>query len=246
MVESRIQYCLNRQSGAHQLLTNIPARLYNGAGEFLFEMTNAFEESAQEYDDWFVRNEFAYHSELAAIKACLPTNGHGLEIGAGTGRFAAPLGIKVGVEPARAMAEIARIRGTSVIRGYAEALPFADDSFDFVLMVTVLCFLSNPFQALDEATRVLKPPGRLIIGMIDPASPLGQSYELNKEKSKFYRQARFLPVEEVLKWLKRLGYLSLQIHQTIFRDPAMITALEPVRTGQGEGVFVVISAQKVS
>ena len=138
-------------------------------------MTNIFEESAQEYDDWYARNEFAYRSELAALKAFMPTEGHGLEIGVGTGRFAAPLGIKVGVEPARAMAEIARSRGIRVTRAYAEALPFADDSFDFVMLVTVLCFLSDPIQALRETMRVLKPQSRLIIGMIDPDSPLGKS-----------------------------------------------------------------------
>ena len=186
-------------------------------------MTNIFEESAQEYDDWFVRNEFAYRSELAAIKAFMPQEGHGLEIGVGTGRFAAPLGIKVGVEPAKAMADIARKRGIKVYKAYAEELPFEDESFDFILIVTVLCFLQDPFGVLQEATRVLKPQGKIIIGMIDPDSPLGKSYEVNKEKSKFYRQARFLPVKHVLKWLEKLGYRNLQTHQTIFQDPATIT-----------------------
>lgn len=41
-------------------------------------------------------------------------------------------------------------------------------------MVTVLCFLKDPFRALKEAKRVLKPQGKLIIGMIDPDSPLGR------------------------------------------------------------------------
>jgi ubiquinone/menaquinone biosynthesis C-methylase UbiE len=207
-------------------------------------MIEVFKEQANEYDYWFIRHEFSYRSELAAVKAFIPPAGRGLEIGVGTGRFAAPLGIKVGVEPARAMAEIARTRGIRVIQGYAEILPFADGSFDVVLMVTVLCFLRDPFQALCEATRVLTTQGRLIIGMIDPDSPLGKSYEVNKEKSKFYRQARFLPVEHVLKWLGKLGYLSLQTHQTIFQDPATITALEPVRKGHGEGVFVVMAGEK--
>jgi hypothetical protein len=44
---------------------------------------------------------------------------------------------------------------------------------------------------LCEATRVLTPRGRLIIGMIDPDSPLGRAYEANKKESKFYRQAKF-------------------------------------------------------
>lgn len=207
-------------------------------------MTDTFEKSAQEYDDWFILHELAYRSELAAVKALLPQAGHGLEIGVGTGRFAGPIGIKVGVEPARAMAEIARTRGIRVIQGYAEALPFADSSFDFTLMVTVLCFLQNLGQAMREVTRVLKPRGRLIIGMIDPGSPLGRSYEANKEKSKFYRQAGFHPARQVLKWLLDLGYQNLKTCQTIFQDVETLTAPEPVKEGHGEGGFVVISAQK--
>jgi ubiquinone/menaquinone biosynthesis C-methylase UbiE len=155
-------------------------------------MNAIFENSAREYDDWFVRNESAYRSELAAVKAFLPPGGRGLEIGMGTGRFAAPLGIEVGVEPARAMAAIAKKRGIKVLEAYAEELPFEDESFDFILMVTVLCFLADPFRALREATRVLKPQGRLIIGMIDPDSPLGRAYEANKNKSNFTARQNFI------------------------------------------------------
>jgi ubiquinone/menaquinone biosynthesis C-methylase UbiE len=96
-----------------------------------------------------------------------------LEIGVGTGRFAEPLGVKEGVEPSKAMAAIARKRGINVLEAYAEALPFEDESFGFILMVTVICFLADPFQAMREATRVLKPEGRLIIAMIARDSSLG-------------------------------------------------------------------------
>jgi SAM-dependent methyltransferase len=207
-------------------------------------MTDTFEEWAQAYDDWFVRHELIYRCELAAVKALLPAAGRGLEIGVGTGRFAGPLGLEVGVEPARAMAEISRARGIQVIRGYAEALPIAAASFDFALLVTVLCFLQNPLQALVEATRVLKPQGCLMIGMIDPDSPLGRSYEANKEKSRFYRQARFHRIRQVLQWLDELGYPNPRTCQTIFQELPAITAPEPARAGYGEGAFVVIAAQK--
>ncbi len=207
-------------------------------------MANIFEESAQEYDDWFIRNEFAYQSELAAIKAFMPEEGRGLEIGVGTGRFAAPLGIEVGVEPAKAMAAIARKRGIKVLEAYAEELPLENGSFDFVLMVTVLCFLADPFRALREATRVLKPRGRLIIGMIDPDSPLGRAYEANKKKSRFYRQAKFHSLGQVLKWLEDLGYADLKTCQTIFQDSATVKAPQPVNEGHGEGVFAVIAGEK--
>ena len=132
-----------------------------------------FEEHAAEYDEWFDDNAAAYQSEILALRDIIPTAATGLEVGVGTGRFAEPLGIGIGVEPAKAMAEMARKRGIDVHEARAEALPFQNESFDFVLMVTIICFLENPMQALVEAKRVLKPGGVIIIGMIDCNSPLG-------------------------------------------------------------------------
>ena len=209
-------------------------------------MIDIFEGHAQEYDDWFDRHEMVYGAELAAVKSLMPKSGQGLEIGVGTGRFAGPLGIRIGVEPAQAMAEIARNRGIQVVRGFAESLPIGTASFDFVLMVTVLCFLQNPLRALVEATRVLKPHGRLIIGMIDPDSFLGRSYEANKEKSRFYRQAKFHKVRQVLKWLEELGHSTLKLCQTIFQDLTATAGPEQVRAGYGTGAFVVIAGQKTA
>ena len=70
-----------------------------------------FEKHAAEYDEWFEDNEAAYKSEILALRDLIPAVGVGLEIGAGTGRFAGPLGIRIGVEPAKAMADRARQRG---------------------------------------------------------------------------------------------------------------------------------------
>ena len=203
-----------------------------------------FEDAAEEYDAWFDRHRFAYESELQALKRFEPWGGKGLEIGVGSGRFASPLGVRFGVEPAKVMARLARNRGLEIIRAYAEELPFKEQVFDFILLVTVLCFLADPSGALREATRVLKPRGRIIIATIDPDSPLGRAYEKNQEKSKFYRQARFHPVGQVLKWLETIGYVDLETCQTIFQDPETITAAEPVAEGHGAGVFVVIAGQK--
>ena len=118
---------------------------------------NIFEEASVEYDEWFETHKWVYRSEVEAVKKLIPKTGEGIEIGVGTGRFSIPFGIKVGVEPARAMAEIARKRGIRVYEAKAEHLPFQDNSFDFALMVTTLCFLEEPFQALREIKRILKP-----------------------------------------------------------------------------------------
>jgi ubiquinone/menaquinone biosynthesis C-methylase UbiE len=203
-----------------------------------------FETAAREYDAWFEANRPVYQSEIQALQTLAGPHGRGLEIGVGTGRFALPLGIKMGLEPARAMAAIARERGIQVIRGVAEALPFSRDSFDLVAMVTTLCFFQDPFLALREATRVLTSPGQLLIGMIDKDSPLGQLYEAHREKSKFYRAARFYGVEPVLAWLRELGYREVRLCQTIFRGVSEITSPEPIQEGYGQGGFVVISARK--
>jgi ubiquinone/menaquinone biosynthesis C-methylase UbiE len=77
------------------------------------------------------------------------------------------MSIRIGVEPARAMADIARIRGIEVCEAKAEELPFDNDSFDFILMSTTICFLQNPMLALQKSTRVIKSCGNIIIGMIE-------------------------------------------------------------------------------
>lgn len=59
-----------------------------------------FERYADRYDDWFEAHPDAYQSEVEALRRLLPQPGFGLEIGVGTGRFASPLGIQVGIDPA--------------------------------------------------------------------------------------------------------------------------------------------------
>jgi ubiquinone/menaquinone biosynthesis C-methylase UbiE len=44
----------------------------------------------------------------------------------------------------------------------AEALPFADDTFDTAVATLVLCTIPDPVAAIDELARVLRPGGRLL------------------------------------------------------------------------------------
>ena len=57
-----------------------------------------FEKHASRYEEWFEKNRSVYESELQAVKAQLPPYERGVEVGVGSGRFAAPLGIGIGVE----------------------------------------------------------------------------------------------------------------------------------------------------
>jgi SAM-dependent methyltransferase len=161
-----------------------------------------YQEHALRYDSWFEQNRLAYEAELRAVRRLLPnTDGLAVEAGAGTGRFAAPLGIPVGVEPCPAMAARAKQRGIKMISGAAEALPLRTAAADLVLMVTVLCFVDDALLAVQEAARVLKPDGFLLLAILDRSSPLGHVYAAQKEQSLFYQQAVFHTAEEVLSFL---------------------------------------------
>ena len=202
-----------------------------------------FEELARRYDAWFERHPSAYESELRAIRELLP-GGRVLEVGVGTARFASELGVGFGAEPASAMAELAKKRGVRVCRAAAEALPFRPESFDGGLLVNVLCFLEQPEHALGEALRVLRPGGRIVVGIIDRESWLGMRYA--RSRGAFYRHARFYSAAEAAELLRSAGFGNLRFVQTLFRDPEKLSKAEPVRHGYGEGGFVAISAEKTT
>ena len=73
--------------------------------------TESFEKYSDAYDEWFKKNFDLYEAELEAIRQLIPPPGsEGMEVGVGSGKFAAPLGIKIGVEPSEKMAIKARLR----------------------------------------------------------------------------------------------------------------------------------------
>lgn len=205
--------------------------------------TEPFDNLTLQYDDWFVENEFIYQSEVNAVKKVL-SDGKGLEIGIGTGRFAVPLGIKEGVEPSKEMAKIALERGLNVTDGIAEKLPINDSQYDFVLLVTTICFIDNVDLAFKEINRVLKPKGSVVIGFVDKDSPIGKFYLSIKEKSPFYKDATFWGTNELVSKLKENNFSNFRTVQTIFGALADVKEVQQVKEGFGEGSFVVIKADK--
>jgi ubiquinone/menaquinone biosynthesis C-methylase UbiE len=203
-----------------------------------------FERYSERYEDWFEENRFAYESEILAIKELLPATGEGIDIGVGSGRFAEPLGIKLGIEPSQAMRKIAEKRGIKVIDAIAEKLPFDDAQFAFVLMVTTICFLDDIETAFNEVYRVLKPNGCFVIGLLDKLSPLGKLYQQHKTENVFYKLANFYSVDAVVSYLKKTDFEDFTFVQTIFHNLTEIKEIEPIKEGYGKGSFVVIRAMK--
>jgi SAM-dependent methyltransferase len=88
-----------------------------------------------------------------------------LDVGCGSGALTEPLaelagdGKVVGVDPdPDALAACAeRVPGVELVAGWAEDLPFADDSFDAVLAQLVVGLMSGPVAGVREMRRVAKP-----------------------------------------------------------------------------------------
>jgi len=93
-----------------------------------------------------------------------------LEIGAGTGlNFPYyPRGAHgAATEPSREMLRLARAKprpaGVRLVQNSAEALPFADDTFDAAFATLVFCSVVSPPQAFAELRRVVREGGRVVL-----------------------------------------------------------------------------------
>ena len=175
--------------------------------------TEPFQRHPDKYEAWFEENKYAYQSEVNAIKDILPEFKSGIEIGVGSGKFALPFNIKLGIDPSAEMGKIAESRGITVIYGIAENIPLENESFDLVLMVTTLCFLDNAVKAFSEVYRILEPGGYFINGFVDKNSNIGRIYQKYKDRSIFYKEAKFFATEEVVNLLNGAGFKKMEFRQ---------------------------------
>jgi SAM-dependent methyltransferase len=208
--------------------------------------SDIFNSHVEEYEAWYEKHNDAYLSEVAAIKEQflkLPENLRGIEVGLGTGRFAEPLGIKEGIEPAMEMAKIAMNRNIEIMKGVAEHLPYAALQFDFVLFVTI-CHLDNVKEAFAEAHRVLKNGGSIIVGFLDKDQSVAKQYEDKRGRSTFFKHATFYNVGRIENLLKEAGFRNLEYNQTLFGKLEQIKKVQDPKQGYGEGSFVVVKADK--
>jgi ubiquinone/menaquinone biosynthesis C-methylase UbiE len=136
----------------------------------------AFTRRAPSYEQgWLGR----LHREIAdrtvdLLLRCEPSPRHLLDVGCGTGYLVrqladrAPRGAEcLGVDPSPAMIEIAASSGPDgqmrFSTGVAEALPFLDDSFDWVVSTTSFDHWADQQAGLAECGRVTAPGGHLVL-----------------------------------------------------------------------------------
>ncbi len=203
--------------------------------------TGPFERYPDEYDQWFEDNRGLYQAEMGLLGSFIEEgNLLGLEVGTGSGRFSGPFGIRVGVEPSPEMARRSRELGIRVVRAVSERLPFHGESFDFVLLVTTICFLDDVLKGFREAKRVLKSGGFILVGFVDMESRLGREYLERRHDSKFYREATFYSARDVMDLLETAGFRKITSRQCLV--PGMPPDI--MEDGFGKGSFVAMKGFK--
>ncbi|MGC8795706.1 class I SAM-dependent methyltransferase [Thermodesulfovibrio sp.] len=190
-------------------------------------MSNPFESYVTEYDKWYdsEKGKIIYENEAKCIQKFLGScKDRILEVGVGTGRFAVLSKNVTGVDKAFSPLKIAKLRGIPVARAKAEVLPFRDKTFSCVMFIVTLPFVENVFLALNEAKRVLKDNGSIIVGEIFLDSYLGKLYEEKKRQGHpFYRFAKFYHFTEFQEILSQCCLKTEKVFGTLknfsFQNP---------------------------
>ncbi len=127
---------------------------------------------------WYARNTAKDMQEFRRLadrfSKDLPAHAKVLEIAPGPGYFSVELARRgpfeiVGVDISKSFVAIAtenaKRAGVAVgfERGNASAMPFADDTFDFVFCRAAFKNFTRPVEAMSEMHRVLKPGARAVI-----------------------------------------------------------------------------------
>lgn len=201
-------------------------------------MTTAelFERLAARYDAWYEGPAGAavFPSEVACLRPLLA----GLprpwaEIGVGSGRFAASLGVDVGLDPAAAPLALARARGVHAVRGVGERLPFRSGVFGAVLIVVTICFADDPAALLAEARRVIRDDGAIVLGEVFAESAWGGFYQRKGAGGHpFYSAARFLTRGETLALVSAAGLRVQAARSTLCQPPTDSPRSEPGCDGE--------------
>jgi ubiquinone/menaquinone biosynthesis C-methylase UbiE len=167
----RLWALVREQVGPTPAAMNDQRRVQTVLAERRTKSQEFFSSSAGQWDR--VRDDlFGERFHLAALPAFADSEWTVGDLGCGTGQLTATLAPFVGrviaVDASAAMLQAARKRlqgfeNVELRRGDLEALPIDDARLDAATLALVLHHLPEPWRALAEVARVLKPGGRLLI-----------------------------------------------------------------------------------
>jgi len=169
---------------------------------------------AVNYEQWFNKpqNKLAFELETQLMRDLLqPMRGESvLDIGCGAGACLAAfleMGLRVtGLDPSTYMLDMALEKlghRADLYRGFAEDLPFDDNSFNYASLFTTLEFVDDPKKALEEAFRVTKD--RVFIGVLNRYALKGIERRVKGIFSPtIFNRARFFSVWELKQMIRRI------------------------------------------
>lgn len=210
-----------------------------------------FDVFAERYDAWYDKpfGKSAFNLEKACIASlCKNLRQPFLEMGVGTGRFAEALKIEYGIDSSVGVLRFAKKRGIPVIRGRGEKLPFPNKSFGAVFIIVTLCFVDEPVKVLEEASRVLRDDGFIILGLILRESPWANFYMRKSASGNvFYKVARFYSLNELEVMLQKTHLRITEASSTIFQAPTGKPLLfeNPIKGRYKDAGFVAMKVGKL-
>jgi len=210
--------------------------------------SSPFDSLAAEYDAWFEdEGRLIFAIEVKAFRTVLSLLPKPwLEVGVGSGRFAQVLGIENGIDPSVKLLEMATSRGIRTFLARGEDHFFNKETLGTVFLIATLCFVDSPIAVLHEAHRILKPEGKIVLGLVLRESPWGKFYQIKKQEGhRFYKYATFYSYEEVEKLITYSGFIIDKVISTLFQKPGEVKGTEAPRGGfSANAGFTVISARK--
>jgi len=189
----------------------------------------------EKYDRWFEKPQNRLISILEKklmLDMLRPARGETvLDIGCGTGESLIPFiesGLSVtGIDPSQNMLDCAFKKlgnRAELRRGFAEDLPFDDNSFNYASFLTSLEFVNDPKKALEEACRVAKD--KIFIGILNSHSISIFGMRMKGLFSgSVYRHANFYNIWEIKAIVKEiLGDVPVS-WETVYMLPLMPQAI---------------------
>ncbi len=181
------------------------------------------EKTAQSYDDW-VKSPAGYYITGRQQKLILDLlepqeNETVLDVGCKSGQYLLLFrrhGCNVtGIDPSPAMIDLARKKlghRADLHRGDLHDLPFSDNDFDVVSLITSLEFCESPRHVVAEAIRVAR--NRIIIGFLNRYSPVTEHRNANKIFSHAVNIFGFWKLKQLIK--ESLSQTSIRWGSVIF------------------------------
>jgi ubiquinone/menaquinone biosynthesis C-methylase UbiE len=130
-----------------------------------------YSRAADDYDEkWAFYVDATTRQTLARIT--VQPHDRVLDVGCGTGELLTRLAAKypearlAGLDPVPEMLKVARRKLSAKVElrvGWANELPWPDDSFDIVVSCNMFHYITHPVEAVREMERVLRPRGKMVI-----------------------------------------------------------------------------------